>query len=103
MAGDEIVAEWLGNVYSKMMITTGTPQRLHGSSLRFRNVSIFNIQNSPATCWIGEYLAAGFSNRAQYLGAKQFMRFEFVDLYALGCQTSGSPASQLRILGTNNY
>ena len=103
MGGDEIVAEWLGSVYTTRITTTGSVQRLEDVSLRFKSVRVYNA-TMGGTAAIGKYLSSGFTNFSQVLGYRGNMYFEYVDLYELGCQTDpGSPDTQLRILGINNY
>lgn len=105
MAGDEIVANWLGDVYSDNFLTATVPQRLHTTSLRFKNVSLQNYHASYSA-WIGKYN----SNTAAFIADAFYMRnfeeffYEFVDLYELGASSVGAGQhSSIKILGINEY
>jgi hypothetical protein len=104
MGGDEIVADWLGNVYSQWQTTSNvTVNRFYATSKRFRSFHIYNTHNVNGA-YIGQYDPAlsTFGNRAIYLHAFQTMKLEFVDIHELGYLDSGSHVV-LMVLGLNEY
>jgi hypothetical protein len=103
MAGDEIVADWLGDVYSNNVQAINTPTRFSAASLRYRSVHIYNTDNG-ASAYIGQFFAASatFDSKALVVGPKETILFKFVDLYELG--HGGIVANVwLRVLGLNKY
>jgi hypothetical protein len=102
MAGDEIVADWLGDVYASVITTTATAQRLNATSLRFRDVHIYNV-SSTISGWLGKYLSSNFVDYARLIVPRESISLKFVDLYELGCLSFGAGSCQFRILGINNY
>jgi hypothetical protein len=103
MAGDEIVADWLGDVYSNNVQAVNTPTRFSATSLRYRSVHIYNT-DAAASVYIGQFFAAGatFDAKALVVGPKETIQFKFIDLYELG---HGGIAGDvwLRVLGLNKY
>jgi hypothetical protein len=104
MGGDEIVADWLGDVYSQWHTTSNvTVNRFNATSKRFRSFRIYNTHNVNGA-YIGQYDSAlsTFGNRATYLHPFETMKLEFVDIYNLGYLDSGSHVV-LDVLGLNEY
>jgi hypothetical protein len=105
MAGDEITADWLGDVYSAYVTTSATVQRFNASTLRFRDVKIYNYHPAEAI-YIGKYnsSAATFSNYALLIVGYETMDFKYVDLYELGFRMfTGGTVHTLRVFGSNEY
>jgi hypothetical protein len=103
MAGDEIVADWLGDVYSNNVQAVGTPTRFPATSLRYRSVHIYN-SDAAASVYIGQFFAtsAAFDPKALVIAPKETILFKFIDLYELGY--GGITADLwLRVLGLNKY
>jgi hypothetical protein len=104
MAGDEIVADWLGDVYSYKVATAAGVLRFSNTSLRFKNVRITNMHGS-GYAYIGEYNSSSstFSTqKAFFLSPTDHINFEFVDLYELGYRQY-TASIDLHVLGTNQY
>jgi hypothetical protein len=103
MAGDEIVADWLGDVYTNKVLTEASVVRFSGTSLRLRNVRILNMSGSDYA-YVGKYnsSSATFATNAFFLSPTDHINFEFVDLYELGYRKYINAVS-LHILGTNTY
>ena len=105
MAGDEIVAEWLGDVYSKNHTTSSvTVNKFYStSSRRFKCFHIYNPHNSYGV-YIGQYysLLSAFTARAVYLRGYQNMKLEFVDINTLAYADAGANVT-LKVLGINEY
>jgi hypothetical protein len=105
MAGDEIIADWLGDSYSQSYTTSSTVVNkfYNTCSRRFRGFHIYNPHNSYGI-YIGQYypLFATFIGKAIYLRALQNIKLEFVDLYTLGYADAGAHVT-LKVLGTNEY
>lgn len=103
MGGDEIVADWLGDVYSeKFNLPAADPvKRLSTVSKRFRNVVFYC---SAGGVYFGKYNsnAATFSMNALYLAAQEKIELKFVDLYEMGVDAAAGAAG-LKILGLNEY
>ena len=103
MGGDEIVADWLGDVYSNSVLAINTPTRFSATSLRYRSVHVYN-GDATASVYIGQYFATGatFDSKALVVGPKETILFKFIDLYELGHGgiTGDVP---LRVLGLNKY
>lgn len=105
MAGDEITAEWLGDVFSESVTTSASVQRFYATSLRLRNVKIYNYHPTEPI-YIGKYnsSSATFSNYATLIHGYETMSFPFIDLYELGFRMfTGGTVHTLRVLGTNIY
>jgi hypothetical protein len=103
MAGDQIVADWLGDVYSNNVQAVTAPTRFSATSLRYRSVHIYNT-DIAASVYIGQFFAASatFDSKALVVGPKETILFKFVDLYELG--HGGITADVwLRVLGLNKY
>ena len=103
MAGDEIVADWLGNVFSDVITTTTAPQRFKTSSLRFRTVILY-VLHGTYHAYVGKYhpTTSVFIAGAILAKASEHLKLQFVDLHELGCSTYGGDVS-IRILGINEY
>ena len=103
MGGDEIVAEWLGDVYSNSITATDTPQRFNATSLRFKTIKIAGY-TADQRSWIGKYNsnAATFEANALYLMPLVILTLENIDLYELGCTRVGTNVD-IRVLGINEY
>lgn len=103
MAGDEIVAEWLGNVYAATYNTSTSPLRFNATSKRFRTLKIF-CNSSSYRVYIGKFYAnsATFVSYAFSLGPYETIKFEYIDLYELGYKIQASPVS-IKVLGINEY
>jgi hypothetical protein len=103
MAGDPIVADWLGDVYSNNVQAIATPTRFSATSLRYRSVHIYNTDNA-ASVYIGQFFAATatFDGKALIVGPKETILFKFVDLYELGHDGIAGNVL-LRVLGLNKY
>jgi hypothetical protein len=57
MAGDQIVADWLGDVYSNNVQAVTAPTRFSATSLRYRSVHIYNT-DIAASVYIGQFFAS---------------------------------------------
>jgi hypothetical protein len=103
MAGDEIVADWLGDVYSNNVQAVNTPTRFSATSLRYRSVHIYNSDNA-ASVYIGQYFSTSlaFDGKALIVAPKETILFKFIDLYELGHDGITTDVN-LRVLGLNNY
>lgn len=103
MAGDEIVAEWLGDMYSNNYTSTTAPQRFSATSLRFKNVSVFNYHASN-TLYVGKFYTtqAEFQLKSPFLTAFETKEYEFVDLYELGF-ANGTGVTVAKLTGINEY
>jgi hypothetical protein len=103
MAGDEIVADWLGDVWSDRVETVATVQRFSAASKRFKNVDIFN-EDATYYGYIGKYVDSvlAFSRDAMFILALGHLKFEFIDLYELGYLKVGTSVF-LKVTGTNEY
>jgi hypothetical protein len=103
MAGDEIVADWLGDVYSNKVATAAGVLRFSSTSLRLRNVRILNMHGS-GYAYVGKYNSSSsiFSTNAFFLSPTDHINFEFVDLYELGYRQY-TASIDLHVLGTNQY
>ena len=103
MAGDEITADWLGDVYTNKVLTETGVVRFSSTSLRLKNVRILNMDGSDYA-YIGKYNSSSstFSTNAFFLAPTDNIKFEFVDLYELGYRKYIN-AINLHILGTNEY
>lgn len=104
MGGDEIVADWLGDINSFYVTTSSTVTRFSGTALRYRNVHIFNPSSSNAA-WIGWYNsnATTFMNFALINDTKEYLKFEYIDLYELAFYYYASTATVLKVLCINKY
>ena len=104
MAGDEIVADWLGDIYGDREETSATVKRFYvTSSRRFRSVDIFN-EDATHYAYIGKYysLASQFATNAGFILPLTHLKFEFVDLHELGHLIVGTSV-YLKVLGLNEY
>lgn len=105
MGGDEIIADWLGDVYSKNHLTNSvTVNRFYStSSRRFKCFHIYNPHGTYGV-YIGQYypILATFTSRAIYLRPYQNMKLEFVDIHDLGYADAGANVT-LKVLGINEY
>jgi hypothetical protein len=103
MAGDEVVADWLGDVWSDVITTTTAPQRFKSVSLRFRTVRLF-VMHGTYHVYIGKYhpTTSVFIAGAVLAKAYESTKLEYVDLHELGCSTYAADVS-VRILGINEY
>lgn len=104
MGGDAIIAEWLGDVYGNDIRTTSVVQRFSSSSLRLRNVKIWNA-HATYTAYIGKYYSSvvTFAERAHIITPHETMDFEFIDLYELGLKLCAGGYLDLHIIGINQY
>jgi len=104
MAGDEIVAEWLGDVYShRYSLSTSTVTRFSANSLRYRTVHIYNF-DAAQNAMIGQYNSniTTFGNNAITLASGNSIKLNFVDLYKLAHLAPGG-ALYLHLLEINKY
>jgi hypothetical protein len=105
MAGDEIVADWLGETYSQSYTTSSTTVNkfYNTCSRRYRGFHIYNPDAANSIC-IGQYypFLATFLSKAIYLRPLQNIKLEFVDLYTLGYVDPGANVT-FKVLGTNEY
>jgi hypothetical protein len=85
MTGDEVVAEFAGEVFTKRIATTEAVQRFHPSSLRLKYLK---IEESVGTykSYIGLYNANRplFIANAYILPPSGVLILHYVDLYNLG-------------------
>jgi hypothetical protein len=98
-------AGWPGDVYSAYVTTSDSVQRFHATSLRFKDVKIYNA-HSAQYAYIGKYNsnAGTFSGYALIMAPYETKDFEYVDLYELGFRHfTGAPNFTLRVLGLNEY
>ena len=102
MAGDEIVADWLGDINSFYINSNTTVVRISATSLRYRTVQIYNLSSSRVI-HLGWYNSNSttFTNYSMKLGHESHIKFEFIDLYNLGCYSTG--AASVRFLCLNEY
>ena len=103
MGGDEIVADWLGDVYSNSVTAVDAPQRFSAISLRFKTVKIVPYTADQRT-WIGKYNSntATFEAKALYIMPLEILTLANIDLYELGC-TRVAADVDIRVLGINEY
>lgn len=104
MGGDEIVGEWLGDIYANDVTTTSVVQRFSASSLRLRNVKIWN-SHATHTAYIGKYYSSvvTFADRAHIIEGHKTMELEFIDLYELGFKYAAGGFLDLHLIGINEY
>ena len=104
MGGDEIVADWLGDINSFYVTTSGTVTRFSGASLRYRDVHIYNSHNANSA-WIGWYNgnASTFMDFGVVIGPKEYLKFDFIDLHELGFYRYGGNSAILKLLCINEY
>jgi hypothetical protein len=104
MAGDEIVAEWLGDVYSLAVIVTTSPTRFSAVSKRFKSVKIFNPHASNYF-FVGQYFPtiAEFETKGIAIFATKTIEFEFIDIYNLAHGDSLGMAGNATLIGINEY
>jgi hypothetical protein len=104
MAGDEIVAEWLGDIYSLTVAVTATPTRFSAVSKRFKSVKIFN-PHVANYFFVGQYFPtiAEFETKAIVLFATKTIEFEFIDIYNLAHGDSLGAAGNATLIGINEY
>jgi hypothetical protein len=85
MAGDEIVAEFAGEVYGKHITTTEAVQRFSETSVRLKCL-VIEMGLGTSTFYVGPYN----SNRTVFLTttfklvASKMLTLHYVDLYNLG-------------------
>ena len=103
MAGDEIVADWLGDVTSFRVETSAIVTRFQATSKRFRNVHI-HVADAVDCGYVGMYHStyATFKNGAIWVGSLDTIKFEYIDLYELAYAWDGA-AVYLKVLGINEY
>ena len=104
MAGDEIVAEWLGDVYSRTVsLSTTVVTRFNATSLRYRTFHIYNDHPSEYAD-IGQYFSntGAFHTNSIFLGPGDSIKLNFVDLYELA-HFAPNNALNLQVLGINKY
>ena len=104
MGGDEIVTDWLGNVESGVITTSGTVQRFSDASKRFKTVHITNDKFAGVYGFIGKYYSStgAFGPSAFFLVPGDHLTFEYIDLYELGCLTH-TDATIFKWIGINRY
>ena len=104
MAGDEITAEWLGDLYAIRVTITTAPLRFSATSRRFRSVKVFNAHPSDGI-FIGKFYAtsAEFEYNALTLLPLTTMEFKYIDIYNLGYCDSAGGGSLAKLLGINQY
>jgi hypothetical protein len=103
MGGDEIVAEWLGDLSIGKVVTSTTVQRFCDSSARFKTIK-FNNYTTDKYTYLGKYNAdsGAFVAYAFLMGPFAIVTFEYADLYEFGCvQSTGS--ATLKWLGVNKF
>jgi hypothetical protein len=91
-----------GTVGRQLTTSTTIVQRLSETGLKVRNLHILN-SNGIYACYAGAYVAnaATFKNYAYLLLPHQLLKFDMVDLSALGCIAYDSTYNiTLSILGT---
>lgn len=100
MTGDEIVAEFAGEVYSARITTTSAVQRFSATSLRLKHVYIKEFIGSYSS-YIGLYNAdrTTFLASAFPLDPYGAITLQSVDLYNLGHAWS-SAAAHYGLIGT---
>lgn len=103
MAGDEIVADWLGDINSFYINATTSVTRISGTSLRYRSADIFNSTGTIAI-YIGWYNSniTTFTNFSIVLKGGESIKLEYVDLYDLGCYCATGTV-KLKFLCLNEY
>lgn len=103
MAGDEIVADWLGDTYITRIQVVNTVTCFSASSKRFRSLYIYN-DDGAKNCYVGQYNGsiATFIQYAHILEPQKSVRYEFIDLHELGCY-HGTNVFYLKVLGINEY
>lgn len=103
MGGDEITAEWLGNLYGNRIQTSNIPQRFFATSKRFRTLILANNSTSSYVR-VGKYTSSTsvFTNYSIVMFPSTMMKLEYVDLYELGCIES-TPGAYIQIFGINEY
>lgn len=104
MAGDEIVANWLGEIYSLTVAVTTTPTRFSAVSKRFKSVKIFN-PHVANYFFVGKYYPtiAEFETKGIVLFATKTIEFDFVDIYNLAHGDSLGMAGNATLIGINEY
>ena len=92
MVGDEIVAEFSGEVYGTVLETTSAVQRFSDTSVRLRFVYIREYAGENS--YIGKYISdrTTFINNTYVLSGTSYRTFKYIDLYNLGCCYQTSPA-----------
>lgn len=103
MAGDEIVADWLGNVTSSRVLANTTVQRFCGGTLRYRTVTFINNDHTEGV-YVGKYYSttAEFGSKAIVLYPKTNIKFEFLDLYEMAFMQYIN-TNYITWLGINRY
>jgi hypothetical protein len=103
MAGDEIVAEWLGDVFSTNMQIQSTPTRFWNVSKRFKTFRIWNPQ--PAcSVYVGKYhsVSGTFNANAFVIGPDGIMEFTYIDIHEIAYNYYNCHQF-IRVIGINEY
>jgi hypothetical protein len=104
MGGDEIIADWLGDVYSLTAVVTTSPVRFSAVSKRFKSVKIFN-PHPTNYFFVGQYFPtiAEFETKGIVLFATKIIEFEFIDINNLAHGDNLGMAGNVTLLGINEY
>ena len=103
MAGDEIDAEWLGDIWSDRVTTSTTPTKFSSTIARFRDVVVCN-NNASNYAYVGKYYGSDteFIAKACIIWEKCHLKFQFIDINQLAFR-SCSGAQYLSIICVNQY
>jgi hypothetical protein len=104
MGGDEITADWLGDINSFYITTSATVTRFSGAALRYRDVHI-NNPSASNSAWIGWYNsnATTFMDWAVVINPEAYLKFKYIDLHELGFYRYGGTNTVLKVLCINEY
>ena len=105
MGGEEILAEWSGDLESGYITTTATAQRFCASSQRYKLLKFYH-ESSAHYSYLGKYYvtAAEFENKAFAMWPLVYLKFEYADLYEFAAKMAfGSGAVKVKWIGINRY
>ena len=99
MGGDDIVADWKGDVYSDKITVAGSHSRFADTTIRMHSFRIKN-EGGYSVC-IGQYYSSGstFNNNAFLIAPGEDIEIKNVNLWYLGYgYYNGSTI--IRVIGT---
>lgn len=104
MGGDEIVAEWLGDMDAQLVYTAIPATRFSSTHYRCKNIIVVNNHTS-AYCYIGKYYTNDneFLQKAIIIWPKSILKFEYLDLYELGYRTYSTTHMYISLICMNHY